>query len=348
MSVSPSTYRLSQCYAVVNHDDKTACRGSSVIEDPEEFYSMIFDNYINQDIGNVLHYLDVAPSNHEKTYRRLWFDLDYHSTNKSEVEALYNNEMVNRLIMKLCTSSTKYFNMNEKDLCIVTARKPVSPKEYKDGPAFSFGMHVYTNMFVKGEYLSQLYNLLSADNEIRFYTRQLHLNFNEFVDKSVIGNPHKNNGCMFLGCSKDESLSGYKLYQSNYYIGNWFQIDDTNCDTCRSYFNQTLLNYPSPIDKFVDSINVELFDIQDNVILETWNVDVDSVNEYLFQKFELKETVRKSAGKQYIIRIYSNDMEHSAPSVTNYASYEEGNLQFGNNAQIGSLIFTLNSSVDFI
>lgn len=260
MSVSPSTYRLSQYYAVVNHDDKTACRGSSVIEDPEEFYSMIFDNYINQDIGNVLHYLDVVPSNHEKTYRRLWFDLDYHSTNKSEVEALYNNELVNRMIMKLCTVSTKYFNMNEKDLCIVTARKPVSPKEYKDGPAFSFGMHVYTNMFVKGEYLTQLYNLLSADNEIRFYTRQLHVNFNEFVDKSVIGNPHKNNGCMFLGCSKDESLSGYKLYQSNYFIGNWFQIDDTNCDTCRSYFNQTLLNYPSPIDKFVDFINVDLFD----------------------------------------------------------------------------------------
>lgn len=95
-------------------------------------------------------------------------------------------------------------------------------------------------------------------------------------------------------------------------------------------------------------VNVELFDIQDNVILETWNVDVDSVNEYLFQKFELKETVRKSAGKQYIIRIYSNDMEHIAPAVTNYASYEEGNLQVGNNAQIGSLIFTLNSSVDFI
>src|SRR5574344_670680 len=107
MSVSPSTYRLSQYYAVVNHDDKTACRGSSVIEDPEEFYSMIFDNYINQDIGNVLHYLDVVPSNHEKTYRRLWFDLDYHSTNKSEVEALYNNDLVNRLIAKLGTVSTK-------------------------------------------------------------------------------------------------------------------------------------------------------------------------------------------------------------------------------------------------
>ena len=260
MSVSPSTHRLSQYYAVVNRDDKTACRGSSVIEDPEEFYSMIFDNYINQDIGNVLHYLDVVPSNHEKTYRRLWFDLDYHSTNKSEVEALYNNDLVNRLIAKLGTVSTKYFNMDEKDLYIVTTRKPVSPKEYKHGPEHSFGMHVYTNMFVKGEYLPMLYNLLLSDDEIRIYTRQLRVSFTEFVDKSVIGNPHKNNGSMFLGCSKDESLSQYKLYK--FYANNagWQSIQESNDELTRTFFNQTLLNYPSTLDQFADSINAELFD----------------------------------------------------------------------------------------
>lgn len=96
------------------------------------------------------------------------------------------------------------------------------------------------------------------------------------------------------------------------------------------------------------NVNIELLDMQDNSIIEKWNVDVNSVNEYLFRNFNLKKAVRNSAGKRYIIKIYSNDMEHIAPAVTNYVSYTDGNLYVGDNVQRGSLIFTLNSSIDFI
>lgn len=95
-------------------------------------------------------------------------------------------------------------------------------------------------------------------------------------------------------------------------------------------------------------VKVELVDCLNSQIVETWNVDNSKVIEYLFQDFDLKEPIRNSMDRQYLIRVFSSDMEHIAPAVTNYASYTGGDLYVGNHVQTSSLIFTLNSSTMFV
>ena len=95
-------------------------------------------------------------------------------------------------------------------------------------------------------------------------------------------------------------------------------------------------------------VRVELLESKEGQIIENWDVDVSKVVEYLFQEFELKEPLENSMGREYVIKVYSNDMEHIAPAVTNYNSYEEGSLFVDGEAKTGSLVFSLNSSTGFI
>lgn len=100
--------------------------------------------------------------------------------------------------------------------------------------------------------------------------------------------------------------------------------------------------------KSYPDVMVELVDCQNNQIVESWNVDNSTVVEYLFQDFNLKDPIRNSMDRHYLIRVFSSDMEHIAPAVTNYVSYTGGDLYIGNHVQTSSLIFTLNSSTMFI
>lgn len=95
-------------------------------------------------------------------------------------------------------------------------------------------------------------------------------------------------------------------------------------------------------------VKVELLSEKDGQIIEKWNVDANTVVEYLYQDFKLQEPIENSMSQKYVIRVSSDDMEHIAPAVTNYNSYENGKLCIGNKVTEGSLVFSLSSSREFI
>lgn len=257
---TPTTPRYNQCYQIINKDGK--CTKPIPIDDPETFYDKIYKNYINPDIFNLLHYLDVVPPNNMHMHRRLWFDIDYHSLNILDVQAMYKNPIINQLIVRLATVACKLFTMDEKNLFIVTVRKEINMKMYKSDVEYSYGIHVYTNMFIQGEYLNLLYNVFSYDKIIRSYMQNLGVAFTEFVDRSVIANPHKNNGCMFIGCSKDDTPSTYKLYQVYQPVGEWYPIpqeyNSENEKEIKLYVRTTFLNKMTALDYAVEPVNKDL------------------------------------------------------------------------------------------
>lgn len=298
---TPTTSRIDQYYQIINKDGK--CSKRILIDDPETFYDKIYKNYINPDIYNPLHYLDAVPPNNMQMHRRLWFDIDYHSPNILDVQAMYKNPIINQLIVRLATVACKLFTMNEKDLFILTVRKEMNMKMYKSNVEYSYGIHVYTNIFIQGEYLNLLYSVISYDKIICSYIQNLGVTFTVFVDRHVIANPRQNNGCMFIGCSKNDTPSTYKLYQVYQPVSEWYTLpqeyNSENEEKIKFYVQFTFLNKTTLLDYKVEPVNKDLI----NQILKNKNISeyCNRLAEVTKQDIINAVTIRDIKGKDDVI-----------------------------------------------
>lgn len=252
-------------FGAVNQDTRLQSRAPCHVDNPRQFYEDICNNYFFPPANpeDLCHFLDCVPKNDSCYYRRLWFDLDFHSKKLEEVDVFDNkDEIMEKFIIDLVFFCRKFYDVR-KDLKIIVTRKEIGLKKYSNTEEYSAGYHVYTNMFVLGKYLPTLYKMMCKNNELLLDIKDLGINtpFETFVDKSVIGNPKQNNGCMFLGCTKNNVPSTYYLYLS-FEFGEWRDIDTINGnDELKKLFYGTLLNYPDDDrDQFCEWSNPELFD----------------------------------------------------------------------------------------
>ena len=252
-------------FGAVNQDTRLQSRAPCHVDNPRQFYEDICNNYFFPPANpeDLCHFIDCVPKNDSCYYRRLWFDLDFHSKKLEEVDVFDNkDEIMEKFIIDLVFFCRKFYDVR-KDLKIIVTRKEIGLKKYSNTEEYSAGYHVYTNMFVLGKYLPTLYKMMCKNNELLLDIKDLGINtpFETFVDKSVIGNPKQNNGCMFLGCTKNNVPSTYYLYLS-FEFGEWRDIDTINENNeLKKLFYGTLLNYPDDDrDQFCEWSNPELFD----------------------------------------------------------------------------------------
>ena len=252
-------------FGAVNQDTRLQSRAPCHVDNPRQFYEDICNNYFFPPANpeDLCHFIDCVPKNDSCYYRRLWFDLDFHSKKLEEVDVFDNkDEIMEKFIIDLVFFCRKFYDVR-KDLKIIVTRKEIGLKKYSNTEEYSAGYHVYTNMFVLGKYLPTLYKMMCKNNELLLDIKDLGINtpFETFVDKSVIGNPKQNNGCMFLGCTKNNVPSTYYLYLS-FEFGEWRDIDTINENNeLKKLFYGTLLNYPDDDrDQFCEWSNPELFE----------------------------------------------------------------------------------------
>ncbi|KAK8799549.1 hypothetical protein WA158_006098 [Blastocystis sp. Blastoise] len=232
-----------------NHDNSKDNHSEIIIPNPLPFYKSLFTNYQNP--KELLHYIDCTPCNTSTNYRRLWFDLDYHQI--SNDFSFLTDSFIHEFIEEICNHCIHYYN--QEFISLVYTKKEVNKKTVHNEIHYSWGIHIYTNWFVNGDYLFFLYNSMILNTKLVDLCKMNNLDIKEFIDYNVIGKPRKNNGCMFLGCSKDNSPSTYKLYEE-YTNKTWKKIEG---EIDEHYYFKTLLNYKNEDDLISDIINPIIF-----------------------------------------------------------------------------------------
>ncbi|KAK8797452.1 hypothetical protein WA158_005798, partial [Blastocystis sp. Blastoise] len=120
-------------YSTFNQEDTMDNHPPTLITNPERFYEFMFNNYLDK-----------------KAYRRLWFDFDCcrHTNDFSDL----TDENIHKLIERVSELFIKIYNPN--DMNILTTKKTVNRKIKVNDTVYSWGMHVFTNWFIKTDLLT--------------------------------------------------------------------------------------------------------------------------------------------------------------------------------------------------
>ncbi|KAK8800608.1 hypothetical protein WA158_006926 [Blastocystis sp. Blastoise] len=300
-------------YSTFNQENTMDNRAATVVQNPSKFYDYMYKYYLDSKqpggVPELKHYIDVVPTTVEKAYRRLWFDLDC-CREENEFTDLSDNN-IHMLIERISQLFLKIYNPNNMN--IITTKKLVNRKEKANGLFYSWGMHVFTNWFIKTDLLTYMYNEIIEDDMIKSICNTLHVNSNEFIDGAVIANKNRNNGVMMLGCSKNNTPSTYDFYDM-YESNSWQKINFENSDIIKNAYYSTLLNYNSPNDVFVCYSNYVLF---------SELLNKNNVKRYLHKILSFdKDTINSFTTAYSITKAYKDinpaTMDNNSEEVDNY------------------------------